>query len=194
MRILKLRYPDKSLADFVLNNDPERFTLKDVVVAARTIAFGIPHFYKVIPVGVKGAPAILLGHKNDRAPFAPGQELDKIPLDNPDFWHIVTVSGADREAFDAVRFDADGLPWQGSYHKETINQSFFARQGAPWTVYLVTESLVGTTEIAKALGVSRQAVSKRVARGTMPTPKAHLAAGPVWEVNIDFLKWLLAVI
>jgi predicted DNA-binding transcriptional regulator AlpA len=45
----------------------------------------------------------------------------------------------------------------------------------------VTHHLVGTTEIAKLLGVSRQRVGQLAATESFPQPTARLAAGPIWE-------------
>jgi len=45
----------------------------------------------------------------------------------------------------------------------------------------VTHHLVGITEIAEMLGVSRQRVGQLAATASFPEPAARLAAGPVWE-------------
>jgi hypothetical protein len=40
--------------------------------------------------------------------------------------------------------------------------------------------LVGTTEAAKMLGVTRQRFHELQAAGRLPQPKVELAAGPIW--------------
>ena len=43
------------------------------------------------------------------------------------------------------------------------------------------ETYLGVTELARALGVSRQRVAQLRARHDFPAPAAELAAGPVWK-------------
>lgn len=50
------------------------------------------------------------------------------------------------------------------------------------------DSLMGTTEIAELLGVSRQRVSQLAASDTFPEPVARLAAGPIWK-RVDIVRW-----
>jgi predicted DNA-binding transcriptional regulator AlpA len=52
----------------------------------------------------------------------------------------------------------------------------------------VDNRLMGTTEIAKLLGVSRQRVGQLAQGGTFPEPVARLAAGPIWE-SADIERW-----
>ena len=49
--------------------------------------------------------------------------------------------------------------------------------------------LYGLTEIAQALGVSRQAVRNWLTRGRIPPPTQHIAAGPVWVAE-DIEPWI----
>jgi predicted DNA-binding transcriptional regulator AlpA len=44
-------------------------------------------------------------------------------------------------------------------------------------------SLIGTAEFAEILGMSRQALHNRMARGRLPKPAQRLAMGPVWFVS-----------
>lgn len=50
--------------------------------------------------------------------------------------------------------------------------------------------LLGVAELAMVLGISKQAVSNRLARDRLPTPDARLALGPVWykESLLEFVK------
>ena len=48
--------------------------------------------------------------------------------------------------------------------------------------------LMGTTEIAKLLGVSRQRVGQLAQSESFPEPVARLAAGPIWE-SADIERW-----
>ena len=48
--------------------------------------------------------------------------------------------------------------------------------------------LMGTAEIAKLLGVSRQRVSQLSHSDGFPEPVARLAAGPVWQ-TADVERW-----
>jgi predicted DNA-binding transcriptional regulator AlpA len=50
------------------------------------------------------------------------------------------------------------------------------------------EHLVGSQEIARLFGVSRQRVSQLVARPDFPAPTATLAMGKVW-VTDEVLAW-----
>jgi predicted DNA-binding transcriptional regulator AlpA len=43
--------------------------------------------------------------------------------------------------------------------------------------------LMGTSEIAKLLGVSRQRANQLAQREGFPEPIARLAAGPIWEAG-----------
>ncbi len=52
----------------------------------------------------------------------------------------------------------------------------------------MTHHLVGITEIARLLGVSRQRVGQLAKAETFPSPAAVLAAGPVWE-RADVDRW-----
>jgi len=45
----------------------------------------------------------------------------------------------------------------------------------------MTHHLVGITEIAQMLGVSRQRVGQLAKSDGFPTPAVTLAAGPVWD-------------
>ncbi len=47
---------------------------------------------------------------------------------------------------------------------------------------------MGTTEIAKLLGVSRQRVGQLAQQEGFPEPVARLAAGPIWE-GADVERW-----
>lgn len=47
---------------------------------------------------------------------------------------------------------------------------------------------MGTAEVAKLLGVSRQRVNQLSHRDDFPEPVARLAAGPVWQ-NADIERW-----
>jgi predicted DNA-binding transcriptional regulator AlpA len=47
---------------------------------------------------------------------------------------------------------------------------------------------MGTTEIAKLLGVSRQRVGQLAQAESFPEPVARLAAGPIWE-SADIERW-----
>ena len=49
--------------------------------------------------------------------------------------------------------------------------------------------LLGIHELAQVLGMSKQAVSNRMTRGSLPPPDYRLAATSVWRTNtVD--KWL----
>lgn len=52
----------------------------------------------------------------------------------------------------------------------------------------------GTAEIAEACGVTQQAVSNWLKRGTMPQPTFRLRMGPVWDTqkSMRFSTWLQA--
>jgi predicted DNA-binding transcriptional regulator AlpA len=39
----------------------------------------------------------------------------------------------------------------------------------------------GLTDVAGALGVSRQALASYLKRGKMPPPDDHIASGPIWH-------------
>jgi len=39
----------------------------------------------------------------------------------------------------------------------------------------------GLTDVAEALGVSRQALMSYLKRGKMPPPDDHIASGPIWH-------------
>jgi predicted DNA-binding transcriptional regulator AlpA len=47
---------------------------------------------------------------------------------------------------------------------------------------------MGTSEIAKLLGVSRQRANQLAQREGFPEPIARLAAGPIWE-SADIERW-----
>lgn len=49
--------------------------------------------------------------------------------------------------------------------------------------------LYGLTEIAREVGVSRQAIHQQLQRGSLPKPVAQLAMGPVWTEG-QVRKWL----
>jgi predicted DNA-binding transcriptional regulator AlpA len=51
--------------------------------------------------------------------------------------------------------------------------------------------LMGTAEVAKLLGVSRQRVNQLSHRDDFPEPVARLAAGPVWQ-TVDIERWARA--
>jgi len=40
---------------------------------------------------------------------------------------------------------------------------------------------LGVGEVAAVLGITKQAVCNRAARGTLPKPVARLALGPIWN-------------
>ena len=51
------------------------------------------------------------------------------------------------------------------------------------------EVLLGTSEVAKILGVNKSQVSRWLRKGKFPPPRARLAAGPVWtEKQIQFFR------
>lgn len=50
------------------------------------------------------------------------------------------------------------------------------------------EHLMGQTEIAELLGVSRQRVQQLYAGGQLPEPYDTLAMGPVW-LKVDIEGW-----
>jgi predicted DNA-binding transcriptional regulator AlpA len=52
----------------------------------------------------------------------------------------------------------------------------------------MTHHLMGTTEIAQMLGVSRQRAGQLVRTEGFPLPVVRLAAGPVWE-SADVDQW-----
>lgn len=52
----------------------------------------------------------------------------------------------------------------------------------------MTHHLMGLTEIATLLGVSRQRAGQLAAAEGFPVPAARLAAGPVWE-RVDVEAW-----
>jgi predicted DNA-binding transcriptional regulator AlpA len=52
----------------------------------------------------------------------------------------------------------------------------------------VPEDLVGITEIAEFLQLSRQRVHKLLERDDFPTPVAEIAAGRIWKRS-DVEKW-----
>jgi predicted DNA-binding transcriptional regulator AlpA len=47
---------------------------------------------------------------------------------------------------------------------------------------------MGTAEVAKFLGVSRQRVNQLSHHDDFPEPAARLAAGPVWQTR-DIERW-----
>lgn len=56
---------------------------------------------------------------------------------------------------------------------------------------IMTHHLVGLTEIARMLGVSRQRVGQLAKVEGFPEPTVVLAAGPVWE-SADVEAWARA--
>ena len=54
----------------------------------------------------------------------------------------------------------------------------------------VNHHLMGVTEVAKRLGVSRQRVHQLRQSPEFPEPAATLAAGPIWESD-DVEKWIV---
>jgi predicted DNA-binding transcriptional regulator AlpA len=50
------------------------------------------------------------------------------------------------------------------------------------------DELMGTTEIAQLLGVSRQRAGQLAATEGFPEPIARLAAGPIWR-RADVERW-----
>src|SRR5215207_5014425 len=52
----------------------------------------------------------------------------------------------------------------------------------------VDNGLMGSSEIATLLGVSRQRVHQLAQREDFPVPVARLAAGPIWE-SADIERW-----
>ena len=55
-------------------------------------------------------------------------------------------------------------------------------------MYLMPEHLMGQTEIAELLGVSRQRAQQLYKAGALPKPYDTLAMGPVW-LRADVEKW-----
>lgn len=49
--------------------------------------------------------------------------------------------------------------------------------------------LMGTSEIARRLGVSRQRASQLTAHPNFPSPASRLAMGPVWRRR-DVERWI----
>jgi predicted DNA-binding transcriptional regulator AlpA len=49
--------------------------------------------------------------------------------------------------------------------------------------------LLGLTEVAALLGVSKRTASRYTARSDFPKPAAHLAMGPIW-LEEDVAKWI----
>lgn len=52
----------------------------------------------------------------------------------------------------------------------------------------MSHHLMGTTEVAQLLGISRQRVHQIATADGFPEPVARLAAGPVWE-SADVEDW-----
>lgn len=50
----------------------------------------------------------------------------------------------------------------------------------------------GTSEIASACGVTRQAVRNWVVREKMPSPYASLRMGPVWRETVELREFILS--
>jgi len=55
----------------------------------------------------------------------------------------------------------------------------------------VTHHLMGLTEIARLLGVSRQRAHQLTRSDGFPAPTVQLASGPVWETK-DVEEWARA--
>ena len=52
----------------------------------------------------------------------------------------------------------------------------------------MTHHLMGLTEIATLLGVSRQRAGQLASSEVFPAPTARLGMGPVWE-SADVVRW-----
>src|SRR5439155_15896492 len=63
-----------------------------------------------------------------------------------------------------------------------------ASERIPSTVVTASEDLVGPSEIAELLGVSRRTVARYTRRSDFPRPLGRIAASPIWR-HRDVEKW-----
>ena len=142
-KIVYLKTPGCTLGDYFIENKPEWITPQELKEKYDNAIGTIPKYF-IIPVWFDDTTRGAIVCKNDgTAPFPDNIHLNRIYLDNPDFYHIDKVLDEDhndvtntlRET-DEIRFSVNGLEWEGRFDGETIEHYFGLDSRGPWATVI----------------------------------------------------------